>query len=335
MCIINSNKIPFEEMSSNSIKIYKVFNFEIIDYPQIQKTYVPRHKKYSYNSYSYSVKKDKIADNFIEIFKIKEQDTFKNKFNEVCSGNGNEVKKITTIHSSSLCGLMFFYNVNNKPITLEINNKQILFDKVLFEFQNKCIKGGKPSNVDIVLESKDKDTILFLESKFAEYILDASKTSTPISNSYKDKDKCPIGAKIYSEDNMKQIFGSNSSILPSTDNKFQIKTENNCYIDGIKQMISHYIGLDNFVKGNLIDKRLYKDFKKIYLGTILFDKFDENTNFEEYQKIYKQLHTIINTVNEQPKITFLQEPIKYSDFVKNNYQHINHTIANFYGLNNI
>ena len=52
---------------------------------------------------------ESLANNFgIE----KEKYLFIEKFGMSCSGTGGELKKITTLHSSSLCALLFFFNVD-------------------------------------------------------------------------------------------------------------------------------------------------------------------------------------------------------------------------------
>ena len=91
-------------------------------------------------------------------------------------GSGNEGDKITTLHSSSLCALLHFYNVERHPLTLEFktkNNKKVeikrrvIFNKSVFEFKSPVI--GNPSNMDVVLIGKDENTgkniVFFLESK--------------------------------------------------------------------------------------------------------------------------------------------------------------------------
>lgn len=43
-----------------------------------------------------------------KIFKIANNDLFKQKFGQSISGSGQELKRIATVHSSSLCALLFF-----------------------------------------------------------------------------------------------------------------------------------------------------------------------------------------------------------------------------------
>ena len=95
---------------------------------RVQKVFSVRYKKYSDNSYAFQIKNDEgnIIDNknisklkckcfdsiykkLTEIFDIEDKDDrFKKKLKEACGGSGSEQRKITTLHSSSLCALLFF-----------------------------------------------------------------------------------------------------------------------------------------------------------------------------------------------------------------------------------
>ena len=125
-----------------------------------------------------------IMENF-DISKDNEE-LFKDKFYMTVSGSGDEGSgeqnaKILEAHSSSLLSLLFFYNVDKKGITIKCNDEDIHFNKSYFEFKNKVIE--YPSNMDVVLLSEKDNVILFLESKFTEY-LSISNKSKAISSSY-------------------------------------------------------------------------------------------------------------------------------------------------------
>lgn len=47
------------------------------------------------------------------VFSIKDCN-FDAKFGQACSGFGREERRIATLHSSSLCALLFFYNVTKE-----------------------------------------------------------------------------------------------------------------------------------------------------------------------------------------------------------------------------
>ena len=87
------------------------------------------------------------------------------------------------LHSSSRLALLTFYNISDEnTLVLNIHGNDVEFNYSTFEFKNPVI--GYPSNMDIVLVSKDRKTALFLESKFSEYYVSAGNKSTPISVQY-------------------------------------------------------------------------------------------------------------------------------------------------------
>ena len=84
-----------------------------------------------------------------------------------CGGSGQEERRITTLHSSSLCALLFFYNVtDNHPLTIKGVGT---FKESVFEFRSPVRDEEHPSCMDVVLIGEDeehKPLVLFLESKF-------------------------------------------------------------------------------------------------------------------------------------------------------------------------
>lgn len=200
----------------------------------VENTY---HKgKYSNNSYQLSVNNAKKSKENIllllkEIFDINST-RFDNKFYEACSGSGNEAKKICTIHSSSLCSLLFFFDISkDNPLKLLLNDDTVIFENVYFEYKNKVIKS--PSNVDVVLIGKNQnseDVVLFLESKFSEYFY--PQRSYSISNSYRKEEQCKnyyeydflnnIGIEMISKKN-----GEPNIFTNKDGEKFKIKLKDN------------------------------------------------------------------------------------------------------------
>lgn len=62
------------------------------------------------------------------------------------------MRRIARLHSSSLCALLFFYNVSKKnPYSMEIEGENYAFTYSRFEYQNTVIEGRNPSNMDVVL----------------------------------------------------------------------------------------------------------------------------------------------------------------------------------------
>lgn len=210
-------------------------------------------------------------------FNIQEK-CFDEKFEQATSGSGQEYLRITVMHSSSLCGLLHFYNLEGKTITVNINNniKSFEVEEVRFEEKNDVIVKNYPSNMDVVLKGKmdGELTILFLELKFSEYL---SFGSCRIGKSYTDESKNKgtfkhlVAKRFIDENNL-----TNDGYLVS----YKEKTYNN----GLKQMISHYIGVCNYIEQKNLENR------KVYLGSMIFKhnfKINKKINNKECWKIYE------------------------------------------------
>ncbi len=259
---------------------------------------------------------ESLANNFgIE----KEKDVFIKKFEMSCSGTGGELKKITTLHSSSLCALLFFFNVDNMPLKMRgLENCE--FTQSFFEFKNKVIR--YPSNIDVFLLGKNKITnkkvILFLESKFSEYITGINKKDTKykIGKAY-FKEGC-FSTPIYDELNSRGSLHYNEKDGSFTASKPK-------YIEGLKQIVSHYYGIRNFFISDYYEKdnRNLDAVKKygaaeFILGEIIFDNFGKELadTLKSYEEDYGQLAEIINNQCKKDKIgnfRIFTELLKYSD----------------------
>ncbi len=274
------------------------------------------------------INKELVCKQLSNIFQIKNKEIFKEKFMEVCSGSGGEAAKITTLHSSSLCALLFFYNINTESkMTLCLNGKDVEFDEVHFEFKNNVTKKGGPSNMDVVLVSNSQQIILFLESKFSEYL---TAKSTEVRYEYINE----FGQDFYNENFLKSIHMQIINDKKTGDIKrtritkkgtkeeyFVLAAAPNrpaCYAEGIKQMISHYIGVTHFKDGNLCakEKRSLNHNYSVYLGEILFDfdYEDAQIKFSNYEEHYKVLKEALQEKN--PNINMLETPLKYSTLKK-------------------
>lgn len=288
---------------------------------------------------------ENIYKSLINIFQPRTKD-FKNKLHDSCFGDGNEYEKIMRLHSSSLCALLIFCEISeDNKLSLTLNNQKYSFFNVLFEYKNMVI--SNPSNVDVVLigrnESTNKDTILFLESKFSEYL--------KINNSFKslgqyylkknpeiynDSFLNEIGIEIIKDNGEPMTFKrkKNGKIT----NYFGLQTKDNSatYIDGLKQMISHYIGIRNFITQPLYDERkdVFKNINikesEIILGEILFDfNFDNAKNcFKAYSDYYRKLANQLNTLSND--IFVLKDLIKYSDILKDKNYCISEKVKTYY-----
>lgn len=286
---------------------------------------------------------DEVLSLLSQVFGITENEVFKKKLHEACHGSGQEWRRICTRHSSALLALLFFYRVSeDNPLTI----KGIKYTKVFFEVKNKVF--DNPSNIDVLLVSDDNKTgknLLFLESKLTEYIKGGKLGK--INPTYK---------KYYE---LLSDFWNNSSIdWDEEEGKdslcIKAKGKDVQYCEGIKQMISHYIGLLQCPSEKEQDKIKYKEYKKLFegdynfiLGEILF-KFNDTSfegYFERYSELYKGLAKYLNNNNVHNSfaenlecsngkiIQVIEDLITYQELVKDNPEYIlNENIKKFYQL---
>lgn len=290
--------------------VYKAVDYSFIKDMYIKNTYCSRWKKDSANSFLFSIKKEKNKPEINEdklkiiekIFEIKDSNEIRDKYKQATSGTGMERRRISVLHSSSLCAFLHFYNVNEKPI----NINGIIYDEVYFEIQNIVFKNHNPSNVDIVLISNQNKEILFLEAKFSEYL--SIVDSYTISKEYK---------KIYDELHIIDDY----DVIEKNDKIILIpKNHKKHYIGGIKQMISHYIGIKNFIKNkkSFDGKIRLKDNFEVKLGTILFDGWKDEEYLKDYSNEYKKLiYHLKNDKNKPNNFKILDSVLTYQEVFKN------------------
>ena len=270
-------------------------------------------------------------------------------FKKVCNGDGNEKEKIMILHSSSLCALLFFHNVTcDNTVVIRIDEEEVPFNKVTFEFKNPVIKN--PSNMDIVLVSEDKKYVLFLESKFSEYLMYETTKSNKIADAYKTKNV--YSAPLYQEDVLENMGIRKGKT--AEENKFVLESNEKVYLDGIKQMISHYVGVNQRAdkrenrrfdeKNNPSEQEILDAITggaKLYLGEIIFDfenvngieKENEKKYFEEaakrYRRKYEELAKNMNKLSNG-KVTILPQNINYSE-IKANHK-VAESVLKFYNM---
>lgn len=338
-----SYNYKFDSITDKNLKqVYKEL-WESFDFPcEVLNTWWKHgnDSKDSQNSFQFSIKNvdrknitkkdaDKICSGLKTIFDITNA-SFSELFHQACSGSGSEYKKIMCLHSSSLCALLFFNNVSEEnPLILQINNKGVIFTKVLFEYKNKVI--ANPSNIDVVLVGRysgsEKKVIFFLESKFSEYLEVTNEFHrlglgylTKYSKIYNDKFLGNVGLSIIKDTNNQPVFFEEVDKKHGNVKKYngiQLKNmEEETYIEGLKQMISHYIGIEHFIGNDLEDERKldYSADTDVYLGEILFDFNFElaKDSLNTYSSYYKKLATGLNGLN--PNIHVVNEILRYSSF---------------------
>ena len=181
------------------------------------------------------------------------------QYDIVANGEGNEKEKIDTVYSSSLQSLLVFYNVSqgNKICIGEYE-----FDEVLFEYRNTVI--NRPSSIDVVLIDNSKRAIAFIESKFLEIIRDSTKDEKNktadrkvVGISYFDaKDHHGYNLSLHLEQEELDLMGITypkglylDSVWGQSHLKqsvTRLKHNKYVYAEGIKQILSHIIGIQSF-----------------------------------------------------------------------------------------
>ncbi len=178
------------------------------------------------------------------------------KFYSIISGEGKEEEKIDTFYSSSLQTLLFFSSISeSKPLTYD----GVTYSEVYFEVKNRVI--GYPSSVDAVLVGKSKDgknTVLFIETKLCEVIRDSSPIGkAEIGKSYFMGSKSNSYCNRFFTDgeDMKAIGIDRNAPAPKSGNYIvsPIGGAKYVYSYGMKQLLSHIIGIMNFKENGTIN----------------------------------------------------------------------------------
>ena len=110
--------------------IYKAMKWDSVDY--INTTVLTSKNNKDSRAFCLLPEEDTLTA-LKRVFSIKDCN-FDEKFGQACSGSGQEERRISTLHSSSLCALLFFYNVTEKhPLKIEIKNVgEVAFFDVIF-----------------------------------------------------------------------------------------------------------------------------------------------------------------------------------------------------------
>ena len=316
-------------MSKEKRALYEcMWGSEDFDFPVEKTRFRGSVSNNSYTLANTSAANEDVCENRLaELFGIKHRDLFKEKFSQSCGGRGQELKRIATLHSSALCALLFFYHVSKEnPYRMEIEGETYTFTCSCFEYQNTVIEGRTPSNIDVVLVGTDsyrKPAVLFLESKFSEYHERTGK-QLEIAVAYLDN---RYGKVLYGEGFLAKM--GLDTVVRNGDKSFILCSEKDCYLEGIKQMISHYIGIRNLCdKPDKRDDAVAQEISagaKVLLGEILFTKGigqlpigNGEECFASYRKKYMILADLLNEQLEKDgisdKFTVLGDILSYSQF---------------------
>ena len=269
---------------------------------------------------------------------------FEERHTEAISGDGHEERRILTLHSSSLLSLLCFYQVS-KSCPLRLYPTQGLdfkFTNVRFEKQNKLSYRYKriddkiiphDSNMDIMLWEGDyekPDTVLFLESKFTEYLSNGAYGN--ISTAYKEIfDDLGLLNDGNEELDMKVVEGTNKFnqtcfILKSRKSKYT-----HSYLGGIKQMISHFMGACTYASEHTNTQ--------VYLGSVVyqFEKKIDKGKFENYKSTYQgimqALQKLLEKHNTCSNLHLIDNLLTYNEvFSKDSTYKLDEKVAQYYYL---
>lgn len=269
-------------------------------------------------------------------------------FEAATSGDGNEKSRILTLHSSSLLAFLCFNGVANHPITID----GIVYDEVMFEVKNDVINAslGKPSNIDVLLMGENRKKLLFLESKFTEYLSGGKVFLSP--DRYKefydlllDKLDLPFKAS-FNKVNHKP---DKSHSEPFVTEEYCLINKNNVrtseYIGGIKQAFSHLLGIATGPANKQLPENesykmsLLENAEEIRFATIVFNC--DNDKFEKYDDLYKSVFensdVIKDTIKDvlkkrELKLTIVPHLLQYQEVFQANFPH--EKVREFYRVAN-
>lgn len=273
----------------------------------------------------------KDSDDLITAFDLNPQ-LFPGKFEMAIAGDGQEYRRIRTLHSSSLISLLCFYGVSdNNPLILTIANHDIRFTKSFFEIKNLIgvDENGTPheSNMDVVLCGEDiasgKIVVFFLESKFSEYL--SWGKHSKISNHVYRETYARLNHRGYL-DRMQMKYepmeedARYSELASKTGRTYH-------YAGGIKQMVSHFLGVMNAAESKKLKGC------DIYLGEIIFrfpDSVDsKGIKFQDYNRLYQVLAEGLNDLAES-KFKVLDQCLTYQEVFKD--YELDDAVRSFYSI---
>lgn len=260
-------------------------------------------------------------------------------FEAATSGDGNEKPRILTLHSSSLLAFLCFNDIANHPIIIDKIDKTV-YNEVMFEVKNNVINNspGK-SNIDVLLMGENRKKLLFLESKFTEYLSGGKVTLSP--HRYKEfyskltkKFDCPFSAGYVTV---------NSKTDKSQKTQYSLYTdkETSLFLDGIKQAFSHLLGIatgpaKKQTKGNEdYTRSLLENADEIKFASIVFNCDDKK--FDDYNRLYKSVFENSNVIKDtikdvlkkrELKLTIISELLEYQDVFQAN--NLSDEVRNYY-----
>lgn len=239
-------------------------------------------------------------------------------FHAAACGSGNEWMEINQLNSSSLLSFLCFHRVSSEH-RITINGEE--YDRVMFEVKSPLEKSPAPSNMDVVL--LNDNNVLFLESKFSEYLTPRNvKVSTYYNKYYDEVFDCNFEFKGFRFKKQNQTWEADGE---------------GAYMEGIKQMISHYLGLRHSSKdrskwcgGKFHDKQ-------VKLAEIVY-RFESEQKpvkeFDNYNCISSQLFSRFKKDSMKNGIDVFESILTYQDVFANpmNASLLPERVKKFYNL---
>ena len=286
-------------------------------------------------SKSFKSEEGKELETLSKIFDLTITPEMRELFKSATGGDGDEKSKILTLHSSSLLAFLCFYDLSNHPITID----ETEYNEVMFEVKNDVINAslGKPSNIDVLLMGENRKKLLFLESKFTEYLSGGKVFLSP--DRYKDfyellseKLELPF---IASFDKVKHKPNKSHS-EPFETEEYCLKTKERTseYLGGIKQAFSHLLGIATGPANKQLPENesykmsLLENAEEIRFATIVFNC--DNDKFKKYDDLYKSVFensdVIKGTIKDvlkkrELKLTIVPHLLQYQEMFQANFLH--------------
>lgn len=302
------------------------------------------------------IPENSVSNLFAERFGIKEnndREKFHQAFRVCTEGQGNELKSINNVISSALLPLLTFFRLFGENsgyslgLKLDDNSFPIVFDRCFFEVRNAVIR--LPSCVDVALYSSHSKVMLFLESKLFEY--------NRVSKYLEIKDGY---AELYNDKELQKIL--NAGGIRVEGNKLTLVSGGKAYFEGIKQTISHLIGLVQgpsqnrkgvYYPNEYLDayEECYKYANTIGYATIILNPEtigvprlnDDFKKYEKYVELYTKTigthgDTIVDCIRNCPRlkedkgktIKVLDKPLDYHEVFANNSNLLIDVVKEFY-----
>ena len=243
--------------------------------------------------------------------------------------SGKEKQRILTLHSSSLLAFLCFNDVANHPITIN----ETAYNEVMFEVKNNVINNspGK-SNIDVLLMGKNRKKLLFLESKFTEYLSGGKVTLSPhryeeFYSKLTKKFDCPFSAGYVT-------VNSKTDKSQKTQYALYKGKKTSQYLEGIKQAFSHLLGIatepaKKQTKGNEdYTRSLLENADEIKFASIVFNC--DNKKFDDYKLLYESVFensdVIKGTIKDvlkkrELKLTIVPHLLQYQEVFQANFLH--------------